>query len=84
MKFTQPCLIMSVENKNIDWALFVSPDEEYTKEDVAAQCDKEVDTFYVYPVRAQKSVINIAEQLDDIGNTLKQHKPLDIPGMFTL
>jgi len=83
MKFTQPCLIMTVENNEIDWALFVEPQEEYTRDDVIAQCDRNVDSLYVYPMQL-KTINTVAETMDYINSALTEHKPQDVPGMFTL
>ena len=83
MKFTQPCLIMTVENKEIDWAMVVEPQEVYTKEDVSAQCDKSATDFFVYPL-GTKTINTIAETMDYINSVLHSHQPQSIPGIFTL
>jgi len=81
MNFSQQCLIMSIENNEIDWTLSVAPGEYYTKEDVNDYCDKQTTDFYVYPINNNNT---FSHTMDYINEILKTCRPLDIPGMFTL
>ena len=83
MKFTQPCLVMTIENNQIDWAFFIEPNEEYTKEDAINMCDRDPDIFYVYPIKLNKTTA-VAESMDYINDILTIHKPDEIPGVFEL
>ena len=83
MKFTQSCLIITVENEEIDWAMVVEPQEVYTKEDAIAQCDKNPSDFFVYPL-GTKTINSVADTMDYINSVLRSQNPQTIPGIFTL
>lgn len=91
MKFTQPCLLFVVDNKEIDWAMLVGPGENMSRDTAMSYCDNvsycdNDKHIYGYPVlndTAIKSGI-VNELIDSLSNSLKQNQPLDIPGVFEL
>jgi len=81
MIFSQPCLIMSIENNKIDWTIFATPGDQYTKEEIFTYCDSKPAGFFVYPINNNAT---LSHTMDYINDVLKIHEPLNIPGMFTL
>ena len=88
MKLTEPCLLMTIADNKVDWAMLVAPGEDWTEELVASYCDTaNADGIYGYPIVFNDPLLKngiVNRTIDSLDLALAEYKPLDIPGVFKL